>query len=78
MSNASLSISVIAKRMFNMTEAASYTGLPVKHFKAICPVQPIELRRGKALFDKFDLDTWIDGEKTGTEMTSQDAILKRL
>ena len=33
MSTTNLNISVIEKRMFKETEAASYAGLPVKHFK---------------------------------------------
>lgn len=78
MSSASLNISVVEKRMLKQSEAASYTGLAVKHFKAACPVQPIELRPGTVLYDKRDLDTWIDGMKTGAEMASQDAILGRL
>lgn len=78
MGNASLNISVVEKRMLKQSEAASYTGLAVKHFKATCPVQPIELRPGTVLYDKRDLDTWIDGMKTGAEMASQDAILGRL
>jgi hypothetical protein len=78
MSSASLNISVVEKRMLKQSEAASYTGLAVKHFKATCPVRPIELRPGTALYDKRDLDTWIDGIKTGTEMVSQDAILGML
>ena len=61
MSSASLNISVVEKRMLKQSEAASYTGLPVKHFKSTCPVQPIELRHGTLLYDKHDLDQWIDG-----------------
>jgi hypothetical protein len=78
MSSASLNISVVEKRMLKQAEAASYTGLAVKHFKATCPVQTIELRPGAALYDKRDLDTWIDAVKTGTEVASQDAILGKL
>ena len=33
MATTNLNISVIEKRMFKETEAASYAGLPVKHFK---------------------------------------------
>ena len=78
MGNANLNISVIDKRMLKQAEAADYTGLPVKHFKATCPVQPVELRPGTVLYDKRDLDTWIDSMKTGAELASQDAILGRL
>lgn len=78
MSSANLNISVVEKRMLKQSEAASYTGLAVKHFKATCPVQPIELRPGTVLYDKRDLDVWIDSMKTGAELASQDAILGRL
>ena len=78
MSSASLNISVVEKRMLKQVEAASYTGLAVKHFKVTCPVQPIELRPGTLVYDKRDLDTWIDAVKTGTELASQDAIVGRL
>jgi hypothetical protein len=75
---ANLNISVTEKRMMSEAEAASYCGLPAKHFKVCCNVQPINLG-GKALrFDKRDLDQWIDTEKTGDADTSRDAILARL
>lgn len=78
MANANLNISVIEKRMLNQSEAADYTGLPVKHFNEICPVQPVEMRPGKILWDKRDLDKWIDAMKEGVEMATQDAILGKL
>lgn len=78
MTSANLNISVIDKRMLKDSEAASYAGLTVKRFKATCPVQPIELSPGTVLYDKRDLDAWIDGIKTGTEMASQEDILERL
>jgi len=78
MANANLNISVIEKRMLKQAEAADYTGLPVKHFKATCPVQPVEMRPGTVLWDKRDLDKWIDAMKEGAEMATQDAILGKL
>lgn len=78
MATTNLNISVIEKRMFKETEAASYAGLPVKHFKIACPVQPIQLRQGVLLWDKRDLDLWIDDVKTGTQATTHEAILARL
>ncbi|MCB0636585.1 MAG: hypothetical protein KDC54_08195 [Lewinella sp.] len=78
MANANLNISVIEKRMLKQAEAADYTGLPVKHFKAACPVQPVEMRPGTILWDKRDLDKWIDAMKEGAEMATQDAILGKL
>ncbi|MBL3553854.1 hypothetical protein [Rhodovulum sulfidophilum] len=78
MGNANLNISVIEKRMLNQTESAAYTGMPVKHFKTTCPVQPLEMGRGIRCWDKRDLDRWIDDMKQGTEMTTRDAILGKL
>lgn len=78
MSSASLNISVVEKRMFSATEAADYTGIPKKHFKATCPVQPIELRPGTVVYDKRDLDVWIDGIKAGAEATTQADIVGKL
>ena len=78
MANANLNISVIEKRMLKQAEAADYTGLPVKHFEATCPVQPVEMRPGTVLWDKRDLDKWIDAMKERAEMATQDAILGKL
>ena len=78
MANANLNISVIPTRMLKESEAASYTGLPAKHFKNICPVQPVQMRPGTNLWDKRDLDQWIDAMKEGAEMATQDAILGKL
>lgn len=78
MATANLNFSVIEKRMMNEAEASSYCGLPVKHFKMCCSVQPINLG-GKALrYDKRDLDQWIEGEKVGVADTSRASILDRL
>lgn len=78
MSSANLNISVVEKRMLKQSEAAHYAGLPVKHFKTLCPVQPVEMRTGRILWDKRDLDNWIDSMKEGAEMAKQDAILGKL
>ena len=78
MASASLNISVTEKRMMNDAEAASYCGLPAKHFKAVCPVQPVKLGGAVLRFDKRDLDQWIDGEKSGSTETNRDSILARL
>ena len=50
MATTNLNISVIEKRMFKETEAASYAGLPVKHFKIACRRQqdlPVLSARGR-------------------------------
>lgn len=46
--------------------------------KATCPVQPVEMRPRTILWDKRDLDKWIDAKKEGAEMATQDAILGML
>lgn len=73
-----LNISVIDRRMLKQTEAASYAGLPTKHFKAACPVKPIELKEGTLLWDRKDIDLWIDGVKSGAITETRDDILGRL
>ncbi len=78
MSTASLNISLVEKRMLSANEAADYTGIPKKHFSNTCPVQPIELRPGTVLYDKCDLDKWIDTMKTGVELATQAAIVGKL
>jgi len=78
MGNTNLNISVVEKRMLNQAEAAAYTGLPLKHFKASCPVQPCELHPGRKAWDKRELDRWIDAMKEGAELATNDAILGRL
>ena len=75
---ASLNISVIEKRMLRQAEAASYCGLSVAHFKAVCPVAPVELRPGALLYDRRDLDRWIDNAKTGAHEAEHANILRKL
>lgn len=78
MSTTSLNISVIEKRMMNATEAAHYCGLAVKHFKSLCPVQPVLIPPKYKQYDRSDLDRWLDDLKTGSDLTSQNEILGRL
>jgi hypothetical protein len=77
MPTASLNLTVVDKRMMNEAEASSYCGLPSKHFKAVCPVQPLNLG-GKGLrYDKQDLDQWIDSEKSdGSDVTATSVLGK--
>ncbi|QBY00117.1 hypothetical protein E2K80_04670 [Rhodophyticola sp. CCM32] len=78
MPTTNLNISVIDKRMLKQSEAASYAGLPVRHFKATCPVRPVELKQGMQLWDRRDLDLWIDDVKSGAVTETRDTILGRL
>lgn len=75
---ATLNLNVVDKRMLSATEAASYCGLTVKHFKAFCPVQPVNIGGRFPLYDKRDLDQWIETEKADAANASQSAILERL
>ncbi len=78
MGTTNLNISVIDKRMLKQSEAASYTGLANKHFKASCPVRPMELARGMLLWDRRDIDQWIDTMKADHVEMTRDDILDRL
>ena len=78
MSTTNLNISVIEKRMMNATEAAHYCGLAVKHFKSLCPVQPVLIPPKYKQYDRTDLDKWLDNLKTGNELACRNDILDRL
>ncbi|UTS79094.1 hypothetical protein OL67_000139 [Phaeobacter piscinae] len=78
MPTTNLNISVTDKRVLRQSEAASYSGLAVKHFKTVCPVPPFELKKGELRWDKRDLDKWIDSAKSGIEAQTQQDILGRL
>lgn len=78
MTNANLNIKLLEVRMLKQSEAASYTGLAAKHFKTYCPVVPVEIRPGTLLWDKRDLDQWIDGMKEGADGATHAAILGKL
>lgn len=78
MATTNLNISVIDKRMMKQAEAASYVGLPVKHFRSVCPVRPVELTQGALLWDRRDIDHWIDNVKSGAVTDTRDNILDRL
>jgi hypothetical protein len=78
MAAATLNLNVIEKRMLSDAEAASYCGLPAKHFKTSCPVLPVQLGGNVLRYDKRDLDQWIDTEKGGGTETTRADILRRL
>lgn len=78
MTTTNLNISVIDKRMLKQSEAAIYSGLPIKHFIAACPVRPVELMHGALRWDRRDLDLWIDDVKSGAATDSRETILDRL
>lgn len=76
-STATVNLNLVDKRMLNASEAASYCGLPAKHFKSICPVRLTSLGPF-ALYDKHDLDDWIEHEKSGAIGSSMSDILGKL
>ncbi len=47
-------------RLLTQGQAASYCGVAVSTFKQACPVEPIKLLDRIALYDRFDLDRWLD------------------
>lgn len=78
MSSTTLNLSIIEKRMLRRAEAANYSGLPAKYFDQLCPVEPVEIRPGSLLFDKRELDKWLDNLKAGVEHANQSSILAKL
>jgi len=53
---------LIQPRLLLLKEAASYCGISIPTFGAVCPVRPISLGKGKRL-ERYDirlLDKWID------------------
>ncbi len=78
MATTNLNISVVEKRMMNPTEAAHYCGLAIKHFKVLCPVQPVALQPSSPRYDKSDLDKWLDDLKSGSDSMLQSQIVERL
>ena len=77
MGTASLNITVNDRRMLSGREAATYCGVPVKRFAAVCHVTPVELPNVGRRYDKRDLDTWIDSLKSDMP-GSDDDIVRRL
>ena len=74
---ATLKLNLIEPRMMRADKAAEYTGLPRRQFQAHCPVRPVEIAPGHLLYDRQELDRWIDGLKAGANDTDQ-SILDRL
>ena len=63
MGSATLNIRVQPRRMLSVGDAAAYTGLTLRQFKAVCPLPPVEFPGGKKGYDIRDLDRWIDSLK---------------
>lgn len=78
MPTGSININLMEPRMLKKTDAAAYVCLPQNLFLALCPCTPIEIQNGKRLWDRRDLDKWIDGVKTGTVISTTNEILAKL
>ena len=61
-------------RLLTRAQAASYCGLSVATFSALCPVRPIALGKDKRLerFDVVALDNWIDRISTAGALSGRD------
>jgi hypothetical protein len=61
-------------RLLTRAQAASYCGISVTTFSALCPVQPIALGKDKRLerFDVVALDNWIDRISTAGASCGRD------
>jgi len=67
------------RRLFDKKSAAEYCHIPPTRFDAICPIPPVKLHESlKPVYDRRDLDRWIDGLKCGTVDLTDDEIVARL
>lgn len=61
----------VEPRMLSRDQAASYCGLSLRTFKAVCPVAPVRMKR-RVLYDKRQIDGWLDRpeavEKPGSHL----------
>jgi hypothetical protein len=71
MSSATVSLTVISKRMLNRREAAEHCGRSLKRFEVECLVSPIKFPNGDLRFDRIDLDAWLDTLKGETHDAGQ-------
>jgi hypothetical protein len=76
MSNATIILSFVPKRLLTKSEAAAHCGRSVRQFDAECPVAPVVFQNGDKRFDINDLDKWIATLKG--DPSDADAILARL
>lgn len=68
---------IIRDRMLTQAEAASYTKVKPGRLRRICPVLPVKID-GTILWDRHDLDEWIDTVKREAEASRHSVILDRL
>jgi hypothetical protein len=62
----------IASRLLTRQQAATYCGVSVPTFMAVCPISPVALGEGKRMerYDIRSLDAWLD--KLGKDGASLD------
>lgn len=68
---------IIAPRLLSADAAADYCGISAPTFKAECPVIPIKIRT-RVLYDRHEIDRWIDSRLPSQPKLSRDKWLKRL
>lgn len=76
MGDAFLQVTIVAKRMLTVREAAQHCGRSLKQFQSECPVPQVIFANGDRRFDVHDLDKWLDSLKSGSD--DADAIVARL
>ncbi len=62
--------------MLRAGDAAQYVALPLKCFRSLCPVTPVEMPNGEKLWDIQDLDRWIDSLKAGGDADADELIAR--
>lgn len=67
----------VPARLLNRRDAAAYCGLPVRNFAKNIRIRPIRLGPHE-LWDRAELDRWIDAMKGGERKTEDwaDAVAK--
>jgi hypothetical protein len=78
MSQATLNLVLVPKRMLTKAEAAAHCGRSIKRFAIECPVRPIQFANGDLRYDVRDLDNWLDSLKAGHDDNDVDLILEKL
>ena len=75
MTNATLWIRPLQRRMFSKREAAEYLGIPLNRFEGL-GIAPVEVVRGVLTYDVQDLDARIELIKIGSGDADDDVLGK--
>lgn len=76
MGDVTLNIRVKEQRLISLSDAAIYCSLKAKSFAVDCSVKPVAMPNGQKLYDKHDLDVWIDSLKEGQPNGDEDIIAR--